>query len=54
MKSLIQRFYRDERGVAAIEYSLIVTLIAITIIPALTLAGVKLTSTFEFIANHMQ
>jgi pilus assembly protein Flp/PilA len=53
MKTLILRFVKDERGVTAIEYGLIATLIAVAIITAVTSVGTKLTSTFSTIAGDL-
>jgi len=51
MKTLIQRFARDQSGVTAIEYGLIASLIAVVIITAVTLVGTNLTATFNTIAG---
>jgi pilus assembly protein Flp/PilA len=40
----------SERGVTAIEYGLIATLIAVGIIGAITLTGTKLTAVLNYIA----
>lgn len=36
MKNLIRKFAQDESGATAIEYSLLASLVAVAIIPALT------------------
>jgi len=53
MKTLIQRFAKDESGVTAIEYGLIAALIAVVIITAVTLVGTNLTATFNTIAGKI-
>lgn len=50
MKTLFQRFVKDESGVTAIEYGLIAALIAVAIIAAVTLVGTDLTATFNAVA----
>jgi pilus assembly protein Flp/PilA len=42
---------RDDRGATAVEYGLIVALIAVIIIPAVTLLGTNLLAKFNQIAN---
>jgi pilus assembly protein Flp/PilA len=51
MKTLFQRFARDQSGVTAIEYGLIAALIAVVIITAVTLVGATLTTLFTNIAG---
>jgi len=43
----------SEKGVTAIEYGLIASLIAIVIIGALTLVGTRLTAIFTTISNAL-
>jgi pilus assembly protein Flp/PilA len=43
----------DEKGVTAIEYGLIASLIAVVIITAVTLIGTNLTATFNNIAGKL-
>jgi len=50
MKTLFQRFAKDESGVTAVEYGLIASLIAVVIITAVTSVGTKLSTTFTTIA----
>ncbi|HEY2707479.1 MAG TPA: Flp family type IVb pilin [Caulobacteraceae bacterium] len=45
MKNFAARFLRDESGATAIEYGLIVALIAVVIIGAITTLGTSLNST---------
>ena len=50
MKSLmleIRRFLRDEEGATAVEYGLMVALIAAVIVLAVTLLGTEIRTTFE-------
>jgi len=54
MKSMtlsIRRFLREEEGVAAIEYGLLVALIAFAIVTAMALVGTNLSATFGKIAT---
>ena len=44
---------RDERGATAVEYGLMVALIAIVIIGAVTLLGTQLRSLFTDVANKV-
>lgn len=46
MPNLISRFLNDESGATAIEYGLIVALIAVVIITAVTTLGSKLNVAF--------
>jgi pilus assembly protein Flp/PilA len=50
MKTLLFRFAQDESGVTALEYGLIAALIAIVIIPGVTLLGTTLLGTFNGVA----
>lgn len=49
----IFRFIKEDDGVTAVEYGLIIGLIAIVIIGALTLIGTSLNSVFENIASFI-
>jgi pilus assembly protein Flp/PilA len=42
---------RDDRGATAVEYGLMVALIAAVIVTAVTLIGTNLTSVFNKVAN---
>ncbi len=44
---------RDDRGATAVEYGLIVFLIAIAIIVAVTLVGTNLTNVFNTVGNKL-
>lgn len=45
---------RDEKGATAVEYGLMVALIAIVIIAAVTLVGTELAAIFDEIATALQ
>ncbi len=47
----LHEFIRDERGASAVEYGLLVALIAAVIVGAVTLLGGNLKATFEYIAG---
>ncbi|MEO0976351.1 MAG: Flp family type IVb pilin [Pseudomonadota bacterium] len=53
MKSLMNRFAKDESGATAIEYGLIAGLLSIVIIAAVALAGTSLTNVFSNIAVQL-
>jgi len=50
----LKRFFKDEDGVAAIEYGLIAALIAVVIILALTTIGTNLNLKFTDVGNALQ
>ena len=53
MKALATRFLRDESGATAVEYGLIVGLIAIVTIACLVFAGDTVSKTFTKAANAL-
>ncbi len=53
MKSLINRFVKDESGATAIEYGLIAGLLSIVIIGALAATGTSLTAVFTNIQTRL-
>lgn len=53
MTKLIYKFIKDERGATAIEYGLIVALIAVVIITAVTAVGTNLSSAFTSISGSV-
>ena len=53
MAKFVTRFSKDESGATAIEYGLIVALIAVVIITAVTTIGTKLTGTFSNAGNAL-
>lgn len=50
---LTQPLNRDDRGATAVEYSLIVTLIAVVIVAAVTTVGAKVATMFTTLANAL-
>jgi pilus assembly protein Flp/PilA len=50
----IVKFLKDESGATAIEYGLIVTGIAVAIIPVITGVGTKLKTTFTTISTALK
>ena len=46
----IKKFFRDEEGATAVEYGLMVALIAVVIIVAVSLLGTNLSSRFNQVA----
>ena len=54
MRSLIDRFARDQSGATAIEYGLIAALIAVVIITAVTAVGTALSTTFNSISASVR
>ena len=53
MKTLIKTFMQDDSGATAIEYGLIVALIAVVIITAVTTIGGKLNNAFTNAGNNL-
>jgi len=53
MKTLINKFFKDEDGATAIEYGLIAALIAVAIITAVTAVGTNLNTTFSEVASAL-
>jgi pilus assembly protein Flp/PilA len=47
MSKFVTRFVKDESGATAIEYGLIVALIAVVIIGAVTTIGTKMSTSFN-------
>lgn len=50
MKRLL-RFLKDDRGASAVEYGLLVALVAAVIVGAVTLLGGNLSQTFNYVAG---
>ncbi|HEV2363951.1 MAG TPA: Flp family type IVb pilin [Caulobacteraceae bacterium] len=50
---MLMRFVRDCRGATAVEYGLIVALIAVVIITAVTAVGSNLSATFNNVASNV-
>jgi pilus assembly protein Flp/PilA len=53
MLNLIARFARSQSGATAIEYGLIVALIAVVIIGAVTTLGTTLSTTFGNVTSSL-
>lgn len=53
MTKLIKRFAKDESGATAIEYGLIVALIAVVIITAVTTVGTNLSGKFDSVGTSI-
>ena len=45
------KFLKDDKGASAVEYGLLVALIAAVIVGAVTLLGGNLKATFEYVAG---
>lgn len=54
LMAVMQRFARDEEGASAVEYGLIVGLIAVAIVLVLTTLGGDLTSLFGSVSNSIE
>ena len=52
MNKLI-RFFKDEQGATAVEYAIMVALIAAVIILAVTQLGTRTQNAFQNVADHM-
>jgi pilus assembly protein Flp/PilA len=50
----IKSFFKDESGASAVEYGLLVSLIAVAIIVAVTTLGTKLSATFTNTAGQLK
>ena len=53
MKTLFNRFVKDESGATAIEYGLIAALIGVAIIFGATTLGTSLNDTFKTISDKL-
>jgi pilus assembly protein Flp/PilA len=49
----IRNFFKDEAGASAVEYGLLVALIAVVIIAAVTALGTSISSTFSSAATKI-
>ena len=57
MKNLLEkvvRFFRDEEGATAVEYAIMVALIAIVIIFMVTLVGERANNVFSKVSNKLE
>ena len=50
---IIKRFFKDESGATAVEYGLLVALIAVVIITAVTTLGTNLSGKFNTVATQI-
>jgi pilus assembly protein Flp/PilA len=53
MRYVLRGFWSDERGATAIEYGLIVSLIAVALIAGLTQMGKNINVAFNTISNNL-
>jgi pilus assembly protein Flp/PilA len=53
MSKFVSRFVKNESGATAIEYGLIVALIAVVIIGAVTTVGTNLSTKFNTVATSI-
>jgi pilus assembly protein Flp/PilA len=53
MVAAMKRFWNDESGATAVEYGLMVALIAVAIIIAVTLVGTNLEARFNEVAEEI-
>ena len=53
LSALAERFRRDERGATAVEYSLMVALVAVVIIGAVVLLGGNVKGVFDGAAGEV-
>ncbi|MDR3508820.1 MAG: Flp family type IVb pilin [Caulobacteraceae bacterium] len=53
MTKFVTRFVKDESGATAIEYGLIVALIAVVIISAVSAIGTKLNASFSTLQSKL-
>jgi pilus assembly protein Flp/PilA len=49
----MKKFFQDESGASAVEYGLLVALIAVVIITAVALVGTNLTAVFNKVASTL-
>ena len=54
MSRFVSRFAEDQSGATAIEYGLIIALIAVVIITAVTTIGTNLSTAFNTVATSTQ
>ena len=53
MKAMIQKFFREEEGATAVEYGLLVALIAVAIMTAVGTLGTNLNTKFSAVATSV-
>ena len=49
----LMKFFREEKGVTAIEYGLIAALVVVAIIAAVTIVGDELDNTFSTVGSKL-
>lgn len=54
MSKFVTRFLKDESGATAIEYGLIIALIAVVIISAVTAVGGKINASFTSVSTGLR
>ena len=54
MLSALRKYIADESGATAIEYALIVSLIAVAIIASITVIGTQLQNTFNEVSSNLK
>lgn len=52
--SLLQKFFRDEKGATAIEYALVASFIGLAVITAGDTLGTNVANVFNGISNYLQ
>jgi pilus assembly protein Flp/PilA len=52
-QKMVKKFFMDESGATAVEYGLMVALIAVVIITAVTLVGTNLKALFNYVAGKL-
>lgn len=50
---MVKKFFKDESGATAVEYGLMVALIAVVIIAAVAALGLNLQATFNYTADQV-
>ena len=53
MTNFLKRLWKEEDGPTAVEYGLMVALIAVVIIAAVTILGTQLSSKFQIVASEV-
>ena len=50
---MLKRFFQDEAGASAVEYGLLVALIAVVIVASVQLLGTNLSSVYNSVASTL-
>lgn len=53
MKAFIKKIIQEEKGASAVEYGLLVALIAVVIVGAISALGTGISSTFQSAADSL-